>query len=122
MTCTWNNTTGSVSVRNGNACGQSASLSKTVTVSACMELLDENEMTEELELIAYPNPSRGPITITSDGYVQARIYNSLGQELESFQLNEGNGFTHNLLDLPAGMYFLQDVNADRPPIRLIQLR
>ncbi|MFM7104895.1 MAG: T9SS type A sorting domain-containing protein, partial [Flavobacteriales bacterium] len=122
MTCNWSNITGSVSVRNDNACGQSAALSRTVTVSACMELYDEEEMQQEAVFTAYPNPSRGPVIITSNGFIRGKVYNSLGQEVQTFQLNESNGFSTTLSELPAGMYFLYDIDSNEPPIRLIQLR
>jgi hypothetical protein len=86
-----------------------------------MELYEE-EMTEEAHISAYPNPCRGPVTITSNGFIRGKVYNSLGQEIQSFQLNESNQYSIVLSELPAGMYFLYDIDSNEPPIRLIQLR
>lgn len=87
-----------------------------------MELIEDHDMSQEPGLIAYPNPSRGPVTITSNGFVQGKVFNSLGQEMQSFQLNEENTFSVTLFELPAGMYFIYDINSHEPPIRMIQLR
>jgi hypothetical protein len=63
----------------------------------------------------YPNPFSSAIYIrgvlTSQGYTQIIMYNSLGTCLESWQFAYQSGaeqeFKLNLSDLPAGIYFVR---------------
>ncbi|MFM7106648.1 MAG: T9SS type A sorting domain-containing protein, partial [Flavobacteriales bacterium] len=123
MTCTWGTTSGNVSVRNVNSCGQSTAFTKSVAIATCMEIL--NEETEVIEGInkieVFPNPSSGVVTIRSNGSIDGVILNALGQEVQSFKLSENNNYSVRIQDLPAGLYFVKDSKTDEPPVRVIRL-
>jgi hypothetical protein len=88
-----------------------------------MELLDEdNTAVEEANKIeVFPNPSSGVVTIRSNGTINGIILNALGQEVQSFKLSDNNSYSVRIQDLPAGLYFIKDINKDEPPVRLIRL-
>jgi hypothetical protein len=105
MTCNWGTAAGSVSVRSVNACGQSAALSRSVTLATCM---DENggDMLRDVVLEAYPNPSNGSFMIRSNEAGDYYLMNSLGQTLEIVKLNAANFFRYEVSGLSAGVYFI----------------
>lgn len=109
MTCTWGSAAGSVTVKSVNACGQSAALSKAVTLLTCMEELDAQALESE-KLEVYPNPNNGYFTVRVEVAGDYAITNSIGQEIERFFLSNANSFTHQLSGLSAGIYYVRDVN------------
>lgn len=81
--------------------------------SACVNLNSTgiNEIpTNNNQLIIYPNPGNGALTIqsTSDGVYT--IMNESGQQIQLFELNSGNKFTINIEYLSNGIYFIVGYN------------
>lgn len=65
------------------------------------------------QLIIFPNPGNGALTIqsTSDGVYS--IMNESGQQIQLFELNSGNKFSINIEDLSNGIYFIVGYNNDQ---------
>jgi hypothetical protein len=108
MTCTWGTAAGSVTVRSVNACGQSAALSKAVTLATCIEN-DGTNLLREATLEAYPNPSNGSFVIRSNEEGDYYLINSLGQTIQAVKLNATNNFRFEVSGLSSGVYFLTGV-------------
>ena len=107
MTCTWGTAAGSVTLRSVNACGQSAALSRAVTLLTCME--EEGGLPTESRLEAlevYPNPNDGAFTVRSASSGMYRIISSTGQTVFEMNLNESNNFSFEVGGLSTGIYFL----------------
>jgi hypothetical protein len=105
MTCTWGTTAGNVTVRSVNACGQSAALSKALTLATCIEETGGSVL-REFELEAYPNPSNGSFVIRANEAGEFYLMNSLGQTIEVVKLNAGNYFRYEIGGLSTGVYFI----------------
>ncbi|UPZ16932.1 T9SS type A sorting domain-containing protein [Flavobacterium humidisoli] len=61
----------------------------------------------------YPNPTKGELNIKNIALDKATVYNSLGQLVKSFTLN--NAKTDNTIDLsglPRGIYYVYLINGD----------
>jgi hypothetical protein len=111
MTCTWGAAAGSVTVRSVNACGQSATRSKTVSLLTCME--EQPDAPAELrtsELNVYPNPNDGSFTVRSAQAGVYRLLSSTGQTVYEIQLNESNNYSFEVSGLSTGFYFLQGIS------------
>ena len=108
MSCTWGTVAGSVSLRNVNACGQSASLSKALTLVACIEN-DGTNLLREATLEAYPNPSNGSFVIRSNEAGDYYLINGLGQTVQAIKLNATNNFRFEVSSLSSGVYFLTGI-------------
>jgi len=94
-----------------NACGQSAALSKSVTLLTCME--EEGGLPVEQrasDLNVYPNPNDGSFTVRSAQVGSYRLLSSTGQLIYEIQLNETNNFSFEVSGLSTGFYFLQGVS------------
>ena len=116
MTCTWGTTSGNVSVRNVNSCGQSAARTKTVSLTTCMtmpedssELLEvmEEEVSISTQLEIFPNPSNGTFVVRSSEAGVYRIMSSTGQLIDEIQLNESNNYSFVVSGLSTGLYFVR---------------
>jgi hypothetical protein len=105
VTCNWGSSAGSVSLRNVNACGQSASFSKSVALATCIED-NGSETLRSPELEAYPNPSTGSFMIRGNEAGVYYVMNSLGQVVEQVTMNASNNFNHEITGLSAGVYFI----------------
>jgi hypothetical protein len=119
MTCNWGTAAGSVSVRSVNACGQSAALSRSVTLATCM---DENggDMLRDAVLEAYPNPNNGTFVVRSNEVGDFNLMNSIGQVVQIIKLNASNNLRFELTGLTAGIYFLTgSVNGDYVTERIV---
>ena len=77
-------------------------------IASMQSLSTENIASSQQELIIYPNPTKGPITIKLNNLktesLEFIIYNSLGQSIENFQLNS-NSLQINLSQLSNGFYY-----------------
>lgn len=82
-----------------------------VTVGNATSIKEENIAKIEL----YPNPTNGKFSILHSEYtsIKARIWNSKGQFLHEFELNEETTSTLNLNFLPNGIYFVQILTEDQ---------
>lgn len=61
----------------------------------------------------YPNPTKGELNINNIALDKATVYNSLGQLVKSFTLNNANtDNTINLSGLPKGIYYIYLINGD----------
>ena len=71
--------------------------------------LSANEyLSEEYQLITYPNPTTGMLTVKLNenlGYNQAILFNSLGETIQSYNVNNLNQITFNI-NSSRGVYFL----------------
>jgi hypothetical protein len=115
MTCNWGTAAGSVTVKSVNACGQSAALSKAVTLLACMQEEPSSELAIEQRghgVSIYPNPNNGSFVIHAAKASDLRLLNSLGQLIEVVQLNGSNNFSFEISGLSTGLYFLQGASDD----------
>ncbi|CAM3578710.1 T9SS type A sorting domain-containing protein [Flavobacterium chungbukense] len=61
----------------------------------------------------YPNPTKGEVNINNVSLEKATVYNSLGQLVKTFVLNNGEtSNTINLSGLPRGVYFVYLISGD----------
>ncbi|WP_369013403.1 T9SS type A sorting domain-containing protein [Flavobacterium anhuiense] len=85
--------------------------STTTYSNTCKSLgIDKSEFSQ---VIVYPNPTKGEINISNIALDKATVYNSLGQLVKSFTLNNAN--TNNTIDLsglPRGVYYVYLINGD----------
>jgi hypothetical protein len=110
MTCTWGTAAGSVTVRSVNACGQSAALSKAVTLLTCIEEEGGAPLeTRASDLNVYPNPNTGQFTIRATNGGSYQLLNGMGQLLESFTLGGQQPMSKDVQGLSAGVYFIRNV-------------
>jgi len=115
MNCTWGSLAGSVTVKSVNACGQSAALSKSLTLLACMQEQSSGALAIEQrgnDVSIYPNPNNGSFVIHAVKAIDLRLLNSLGQLVEVVQLNSYNNFSFEISGLSIGFYFLQGTSDD----------
>jgi hypothetical protein len=111
MTCNWGTAAGNVTLRSVNACGQSAAITKAVTLLACMQEAPANLVEARIaDINIYPNPNQGSFTIHSTKTGYYRLMNSTGQLIYEVQLNDLNNFTFEVRGLSTGFYFLQGVS------------
>lgn len=99
------------SVTGTSSTGCSASMSRTVSVSACVGI-EENILQQSSTLVISPNPARTSVEIRS---VQGNagtvlIYNAVGA-LMMYQTTEGT-LSINLENLPNGIYYVSFVSID----------
>ncbi|MBL0736071.1 leucine-rich repeat domain-containing protein [Flavobacterium sp. GN10] len=94
-----------------NANWSSIKESTTTYSNTCKSLgIDKSEFSQ---VVLYPNPTKGEITINNIALDKATVYNSLGQLVKSFTLNNVN--TNNTIDLsglPRGVYYVYLINGD----------
>ena len=85
--------------------------STTTYSNTCKSLgIDKSEFSQ---VIVYPNPTKGEINISNIALDKATVYNSLGQLVKSFTLNNANtDNTINLSGLPKGIYYIYLINGD----------
>jgi hypothetical protein len=57
-------------------------------------------------IAVYPNPTNGPLTITTEKSSEAAIYNQEGKLLKRISTQKGNTET-NISDLPKGVYYIK---------------
>jgi len=109
MTASWGTVAGSVTVRGVNACGQSAALSKSVTLLSCME--EQNGFGLDAgRLSVYPNPNQGQFVIESQWPGEFELLNAVGQVVDRFTLGEERGLSYEVRDLSAGVYFVRELH------------
>jgi len=109
MTCTWGTAAGSVSVRSVNACGQSAALSKAITLAVCMEETQGDALqTRQFEV--FPNPTNGVFTIRSSQSGEYQMLNGVGQVVDVFNLGGNQPLSKEVQDLSAGIYYVRSIN------------
>lgn len=87
-----------VIVTNGACSDTSACVNVTVT--------GINEATATTSISLYPNPNTGSFVITSSEQGKYVIFNELGQEVRSFELNQKNNYSISVNDLSNGIYML----------------
>jgi hypothetical protein len=115
MTCTWGTAAGSVTVRGVNACGQSATRSKALTLLTCIEEQEEGAIGNEVranEIAIYPNPNDGTFFIRSTEASELYLLNGMGQLIEVVRLNASNNFSFEVSGLSTGFYFLQGTTTE----------
>jgi hypothetical protein len=111
MTCTWGSAAGSVTVRGVNACGQSAALSKALTLLTCIEEQGGGTIDNEVranEISIYPNPNSGTFAVRVQQAGSYEVLNSLGQIQQVITINDSAG-AFEVAGLASGMYFVREV-------------
>ena len=63
------------------------------------------EGSEADEVLLYPNPTTGRVTVTCKDLKQAEVFNTLGQRVAT-ATGEGEQLTVDISNLPAGVYFV----------------
>ena len=109
------NTTYSVTGINNFGCKSNATI--LVTPNSCLGIKNNKSETSTLQL--YPNPNDGSFTVQSTKEQHLLLTNDLGQPIKTILLSFGNNFRYTLSDLPNGVYFLYDKNANEDPTRKI---
>ncbi len=94
-----------VIVTNGTCSDTSACVNITVT--------GINEATSTANVSLYPNPNTGSFVITSSEHGKYVIYNELGQEIRSFELNQKNNYSISVSDLSNGVYMLTGYTSNK---------
>jgi PKD repeat protein len=99
-----------VTLISSNSVGASTASSKTLNVSTCTGI-DENEA-EVLNVSVFPNPGHGRITLLSGntGLTEFSVYSLLGQEIGKGQLEENSSTTIDIENHPKGIYFIKLTN------------
>jgi hypothetical protein len=111
MTCTWGNAAGSVTVRSVNACGQSAALSKAVSLLTCMEEEGDSPSVKASNVFEiYPNPTTGVFVIRSLNPDEFEILNGMGQLLDKFSVGNNQTNVKELYLSTSGIYFIRAVS------------
>jgi hypothetical protein len=111
MTCTWGTAAGSVTVRGVNACGQSATRSKALTLLTCMEEQDGSALDNvgrANAITVYPNPNDGTFAVRAQQAGSYEVLNSLGQVQQVITINESAG-AFEVTGLSSGVYFVREV-------------
>ena len=82
-------------------------------IASSQSLSTEDVATAQTQIIVYPNPTKGIVTIEYDfsntDALEFSIYNSLGQSVGNFQLNSSN-LQINLSHLSSGFYYYKIKN------------
>lgn len=99
--------TGSLSVKIGNACGYSPVQSLSVSVEICTGIKSENLNPAYI----YPNPSNGDFYIESLGSYNTLVFNNLGKIVHSATIIPGKNLLE-LHDLAKGIYLLELSNTE----------
>jgi hypothetical protein len=111
MTCTWGTAAGSVTVRGVNACGQSATSSKALTLLACIDEQGGGAINNEVranEIAIYPNPNSGTFAVRVKQAGSYEVLNGLGQVQQVITINESAG-AFEVTGLASGVYFIREV-------------
>ncbi len=87
----------------GNGAIDNFNLSTTITTKI------ENDIFQSI-ISVFPNPNNGNFTVESTIEGEYFLINSLGQEMQTFNLSAQNNFTVQVDGLNAGMYFLKSKN------------
>ena len=113
MTATWGSVAGTVTVRSINACGQSGTRGKSVSLLTCMtdEPIVDGEY-REMTLEAFPNPNDGTFTVRSSAAGELVLMDELGRVIEQTNLTTTLGLQHTFTDLSAGVYFVRCTTED----------
>ena len=75
----------------------------------------------QANVVVYPNPTSGMITVEADNMERVRVVNMLGQVMEETAVDHADKITLNLADLPASVYLLEIKTKERLVKRRIVL-
>ncbi|WP_317897967.1 glycine-rich protein [Aurantibacillus circumpalustris] len=89
--------------------GCKAELVLQAKVNTCNSLNEFNFNTTAW--LVYPNPSNGTFILKSDVPLDLTLVNELGQQVRTIQLEAANGFSVEIKNLRAGIYFVIDKNS-----------
>ena len=103
VTPTQNNTTYTVIGADGSGCLSNVA-SVIVKISNCTSI-NEQETTQEF-LTIFPNPNTGQFIVRSNTELKLNLFNSLGQMIRNFTLQDSNDYSFELTDLSNGIYFI----------------
>lgn len=109
------NTTYSVIGANSNGCLNTAFY--LVEISPCTGISEGSFTQSQVKL--YPNPNSGSFKVSAGSDVVLILSNELGQHIRTLVLNNANGYTTNVQDLSAGLYFISDEKNTRPAFKIV---
>jgi hypothetical protein len=119
MISNWGTTAGNVTVRSVNACGQSATLTRAVSLLSCAperELALSDQRASEFEV--YPNPTRGSFYVKSTTEGEFELLNGIGQLIETFFIGNSQSFMKEMYISSAGVYFIR-AKSDGETLRVV---
>lgn len=76
----------------------------TQSVSLCTVIQEAKANSNSV--LVFPNPNNGEFIIQSQLEDVVTIVNELGQVIQTIELNRGNNFSYQIVNLPNGIYFL----------------
>ncbi|MEO8086441.1 MAG: T9SS type A sorting domain-containing protein [Bacteroidota bacterium] len=114
----WGSTSGNVSVRAVNACGNSGDSSLAVVVNACRVA---NHNSQSISIDAYPNPSSGIINLdvkqSVSADIEVNVYDIFGRLVLNRDITKpGNSFILNFDSFDKGTYFVKVITANEQEI------
>ncbi|MCG8698069.1 MAG: carboxypeptidase-like regulatory domain-containing protein [Bacteroidales bacterium] len=86
---------------------------KSDSVQVEIPVVLEEEKDKPVKVVCYPNPTTGPLTIQSEGFIkEVYIADITGKILERIQLGENKRMETDLSVYPDGIYFVRYVQAN----------
>ncbi len=104
------NTTYSVTGTNSLGCSTTFSIEQ--LVSPCLNL-NSNE-NNQMQLIVYPNPNNGKMTIKGEYEISLKLINALGETIKTIFLDEKRNYSLTVENLPRGIYFILGNRNNQP--------
>lgn len=96
-------TTYSISGMDDNGCVSTSAFTQTVSNCLGVETLSANEAAN---LVVFPNPANGEFTVKNTSDLDLLVVNSLGQTVQTLQLNDSNNREAKVSNLSPGIYFI----------------
>lgn len=110
-------TTYTVLGTDSSGCKSSFSISQ--DVSECIGI-SEFGKSEQIDIIVYPNPSNGRLTIKASNELSLNLTNILGQDVIEIKLSKDENFQNTIDNLSMGIYILDWVeNNERKSIKIV---
>jgi hypothetical protein len=102
--------TTSYTVTGVNSAGCSASYTITQVVDPCVGL---NSSAVPSQITVYPNPASGEFWIRSAQEITLQLFNAIGQQVNTFAINDRCGYRVSVSQLPAGIYYLSGISDNK---------
>lgn len=105
ITITANNATTVIYTVTGvSSLGCESSFVQAINIFACTAINEEDLSTTHLTV--YPNPNTGNFIIRGERELKLDLINEIGQQLKEIELNNLNGFSASVGEMPQGFYFI----------------
>jgi trimeric autotransporter adhesin len=88
----------------------------TIEPASCYVTTGINSQNYNQEILVFPNPSSGSLTISGKSAENVLITNQLGQEVERVELSEKNNFSGSVSGLESGIYFITGKNINQKAV------